>query len=66
MSVEGSRRPVFHFAGDPFGDHQLGCGGNGDRIYRHVAPCDAVFSATQTTFLAPRKKMPSLIPDTHT
>ena len=20
---------------DPFGDHQVGCGGNGDRIHRH-------------------------------
>ena len=41
------------------GDHQVGCGGNGDRIHRHR---DAVFSAAQSAALAPRKEVPSLIP----
>ena len=27
--------PECHSIADPFGDHQVGCGGNGDRITRH-------------------------------
>ena len=49
---------------DPLGDHQVGCGGNGDRIHRHDSVQDAVFSAAQTAALAPRKEVPSLIPRT--
>ena len=48
---------------DPYGDHQVGCGGNGDRIFRHNALCDAAFSAAQSAALAPWKEMPSLIPN---
>ena len=33
---------------DPFGDHHVGCGGNGDRILRHNGIRDALFSAAQT------------------
>ena len=51
-------------AADPFGDHQVGCGGNGDRIHRHDAIRDALFSAAQAAALAPRKEVPSLIPGT--
>ena len=40
---------------DPFGDHQVGCGGYGDRIYRHNALRDVLFSAAQSAALAPRK-----------
>ena len=47
---------------DPFGDHQVGCGGNGDRIHRHDALRDTLFSAAQSAALAPRKEVPSLIP----
>ena len=50
---------------DPFGDHQVGCGGNGDRIYRHNALRDVLFSAAQSAALAPRKEVTSLIPDTN-
>ena len=50
-------------AADPMGDHQVGCGGNGDRIHRHDALRDALFAATQSAALAPRKEVPSLIPD---
>ena len=39
----------------PFGDHQVGCGGNRDRIIRHNA------IAAQSAGLAPVKEMPSLI-----
>ena len=35
------------------GDHQVGCGGNGDRIHRHYSIRDALFSAAHSlTFLA--------------
>ena len=64
MSVEGSSCPVCHSVADPFGDHQVGCGGNGDRIYRHDALRDAVFSAAQTAALVPWIEMSLLIPDT--
>ena len=47
---------------DPMGDHQVGCGGNGDRIHRHDSIRDAVYSAAQSAALAPRKEIPSLIP----
>ena len=48
---------------DPYGDHQIGCGGNGDRIQPHDSIRDALFSVAQTAALAPRKEVPSLIPD---
>ena len=51
-------------AADPFGDHQVRCGDNGDRIHRHDAIRDALFSAAQAAALAPRKEVPSLIPGT--
>ena len=43
----------------------MGCGGNGDRIYRHNALRDVLFSAAQSATLAPRKEVTSLIPDTN-
>ena len=49
-------------AADVFGDHQIGCGGNGDRIGRHNAIRDAIYSAAQTAALAPLLEAPSLIP----
>ena len=54
--------PVYKKTADAFGDHQVGCGGNGDRIFRHNAIRDAVFSAAQSAALCPHKEMPSLIP----
>ena len=33
---------------DTFGDHQVGCGGNGDRISRHNAVRDVLFSAARS------------------
>ena len=50
---------------DPFGDHQVSCGGNGDRIYQHDSLRDAIFSAAQSAALAPRREVPSLIPKSH-
>ena len=49
-------------AADPMGDHQVGCGGNGDRIHRHDVLRDVLFAASQSAALAPRKEVPSLIP----
>ena len=59
---EGTRCPVCQALADPFGDHHVGCWGNGDRIYRHNSIRDAIFSAAQSAALAPRKELPSLIP----
>ena len=50
---------------DPLGDHQVGCGGNGDRIRRHDSIRAALFSAAQSAALVPRKEVPALIPGTH-
>ena len=55
--------PVCHVVADPFGDHHVGCGGNGDRILRHNALRDAVFSSAQSAALAPQREVPSLIPN---
>ena len=54
--------PVCQVISDPYGDHQVGCGGNGDRIHRHDSIRDALFSAAQSAALAPRKEVPALIP----
>ena len=59
MSEEGYQCSICHAVADAFGDHQVGCGGNGDRIYRHDSLCDALFSAAQSAALAPRKEVPS-------
>ena len=47
---------------DIMGDHQVGCGGNGDRISRHNAIRDVLFTATQSAALAPSKETPGLVP----
>ena len=60
--AEGVRCPICLVSADSYGDHHVGCGGNGDRIHRHDSIRDAVFSAAQTAALAPRKEVPSLIP----
>ena len=64
MFGEGARCSICQALADPFGDHHVGCGGNGDRIHRHNSVRDAVFSAAQSAALAPRKGVPSLIPGT--
>ena len=46
---------------DIYGDHQVGCGGNGDHISRHTAIWDVIFSAAQCTALAASKVMPTLV-----
>ena len=58
---EGVKCGVCHSSADSFGDHQVGCGGNGDRILRHNPICDSIFHAARSAALAPRKEVPSLI-----
>ena len=62
MVDEEVRRPICQAVADPLGDHQVGCGGNGNRIFRHDSLRDALFSAVQSAALAPRREVPSLIP----
>ena len=62
MSEDGATCPVCQGAADAYGDHQVGCGGNGDKIHRHDSIRDAVYSAAQSAALAPRKEAPSVIP----
>ena len=64
MVEDGSHCLICLRAVDQFGDHQVGCGRNGDRIHRHDSIRDALFSAAQTAALAPWKEVPSLIPGT--
>ena len=64
MFGEGVRCSICQVTTDPYGYHNVGCGGNGDRIQCHDSIRDAVFSAAQTAALAPRKEVPSLIPGT--
>ena len=64
MLEKGIRCPVCQSPADLYGDHQVGCGGNGDRIHRHNSLRDALYSAAQSAALAPRKEVPALIPGT--
>ena len=48
---------------DPYGDHAVSCGGNGDRIMRHNSLREFLFLAAQAAALAPRREVPSLVPD---
>ena len=62
---DGAQCSVCHTIADPYGDHHAGCEGNGDRILRHNALHDALFSAAQSSALAPQREVPSLIPNSH-
>ena len=63
LSESNAICPICKEVSDVYGDHQVGCGGNGDRIHRHDSIRDALFSAAQSAALAPRKEVPSLIPE---
>lgn len=54
--------PECHSIADEFGDHQVGCGGGGDRIMRHNSIRDVIFSAAQSAALAPTREAPGVIP----
>ena len=58
----GDPMPVCQAVADPFGDHQVGCGENGDRSHRHNSLRDALYSAAQSEALAPKIEVLSLIP----
>ncbi len=53
--------PACHTIADEFGDHHVGCGGNGDRITRHNAIRDVLFSAAQSAALSPAWETNGLI-----
>ena len=53
---------IYHLPADCFGDHQVGCGGNSDRIHHHNVVRDVLFSAAQSAALVPRQEAPALIP----
>ena len=55
--------PECHSSADPLGDHQVGCGGNGDRITRHNAVRDVLYSAAQSAALGPTREVPGLVVD---
>ncbi len=48
--------PKCHNTADPFRDHQVGCGGNGDQISCHNAIKDIIFNAAQSAPLGPSKE----------
>ena len=62
MFAEGSICSICQGAADPYGDHHVGCGGNGDWIFQHDSIRNALFSVAQSAALVPRKEAPSLIP----
>ena len=62
MFAERSICSICQGAADPYGDYHVGCGGNGDRFFRHDSIRDALFSGAQSAALAPRKEASSLIP----
>ena len=62
MFANETQCPICHLPADRFGDHQVGCGGNSDRIHRHNVVRGVLFSAAQSAALAPRQEAPALIP----
>ena len=58
----GAFCPICQEEADACGDHQVGCGGNEDRIYSHNSIRDVLFSAAQSAALGPWKEVPFLIP----
>lgn len=44
----GLMSPIVGLGAVGFGDHQVRCGGNGDRIHRHDSLKDALYSAAHT------------------
>ena len=63
MASDISPCPICSHSADPSGDHALACGGNNDRVLRHNSLRDIVFPAVQSAALSPRRKVPSLVPD---
>ena len=51
MFAEGSICSICQGTADPYGDHHVGCGGNGAWIFRHDSIRDALFSVAQSAAL---------------
>jgi hypothetical protein len=47
---------------DKFGDHAIGCGKEGERIYRHNVIRDAIYETAKQASLAPAKEQSALLP----
>ena len=54
-------RPVCHKPANPYGDHQVGCGGNADRIARHNAIWKILFDFPRAAALAPTREALDLV-----
>ena len=63
MADDGFPCPVCGADSDSMGDHFVTCRGNGDLVHRHDSVRDILFSVAQSAALAPRKEVPSLIPN---
>ena len=48
---------------DIYGDHQVACGGGGDRIARHNSLREVIFVAAQAAALGPRREAPCFVPN---
>ena len=62
MFEENSSCPQCQRPSDSYGDYQVGCGGNGDRLFSHSSLRDILFAAAHSAALAPRKEAPVLTP----
>ena len=62
LTDSGLDCPICLRPSDPFGDHAVACGGNGDRITRHNNLRDVIYSAAQSAALSPCREVPSLVP----
>ena len=47
---------------DRFGDHAVGCGSEGTRIYRHNSIRDSLYQTAKSAALSPAKEENSLLP----
>ena len=61
MVDEEVRCPICQAVADPLGDHQVGCGGSGDRIFRHDSTGRLIFSC-KVCSLSAQERSASLIP----
>lgn len=54
--------PESEVQADTIGDHHVGCGGNGDRIFHHNSIRDVLFSAALSTALSSFKEASGIVP----
>ena len=63
LSSDTTDCPFCSRPADVYGDHALACGGSSERVSRHNALRDVIFSAAQAAALSPRREIPYLVPD---